>query len=95
MRDMTKIVAEAREIAEEELAKHYEVLDRFGWSSIPVENNNLTLYIPAWVLRALLDKIKAEEKLADLLAEEADIEIQRTDNVLVFQRRADKHRRTT
>lgn len=94
MRDMTKIVAEAREIAEEELAKHYEVLDRFGWGSIPEENNNLTLYIEAWVLRALLDKIKAEEKLADLLAEEADIDIQRIDNVLVFQRRADKKKRT-
>lgn len=94
MRDMTKIVAEAREIAEEELANHYEVLERFRRGVTDEEHDNMTLYIPAWVLRALLDKIKAEEKLADLLAEEADIDIQRTDNVLVFQRRADKSRRT-
>ena len=92
IRDMTKIVADARAIAEEELASHYEVLERFRRGVTDEQNDNMALYIPAWVLRALLDKIKAEEKLADLLAEEADSE--RTDNVLVFQRRANKYRRT-
>lgn len=95
MRDMTKIVADAVEIAEEELANHCDVLKQHRRSATDEENDNMTLYIPAWVLRALIDKIKAEEKLADLLAEEAEIDIQRTDNVLVFQRRADKNRTTT
>ena len=92
MRDMTKIVADARAVAEEELLHHDEACDRFGGSD--QETENTTLNVPAWVLRALLDKIKAEEKLADLLAEEAKVDIERRDNVLVFQRRADKSKRT-
>jgi len=88
IRDMTKIVADARAIAEAELASHYEVRDRFRKGTSDEENDKMILYIPAWVLCALLDKIKAEEKLADLLAEEADVDIERRDNVLVFQRRA-------
>ena len=94
IRDMTKIVADARKIAEERLADHDDIADRFRKAMSNEENEQMTANIPVWVLRALLDKIKAEEKLADLLAEEAEMDIQRTDNVLVMQRRANKHRGT-